>query len=113
MIIPTPGRVVWYRPAPGEKIIHHDHSAPLAALVAHVHNERCVNLAVINSNGIMDARQNVLLLQEGDHAPDIETAYCQWMPYQVGQAKRHEADGANKHHPDTGPSITPPPAPQS
>lgn len=89
MILPTPGRVVWFTPA-----VHndsrHDKSQPLAAIVSYVWHNRMVNLSVIDQNGTQHAQTSVALLQDGD-APHEGGYYAQWMPYQIGQAKKHEA----------------------
>lgn len=89
MILPTVGRVVWYHPSqldpgipPGDQ--------PLAALVTHVWSDRMVNLAVFSSEGVPFPRTIVRLVQEGDEAP-LELGQAEWMPFQIGQAKRHEA----------------------
>lgn len=66
---------------------------PLAALVACVWSDTCVNLAIFDGNGAPMPKPptSVLLLQEGNPTP-IGGNYCMWMPYQVGQAKKHESD---------------------
>jgi hypothetical protein len=85
MIKPTVGRVVWfYKYATGQ-----GHKGPLAALVAWVHSDMCVNLAVSDENGNMRSETSVRLIQENDEVPQSD--YCGWMPYQVGQAKKTEA----------------------
>ena len=84
MILPTVGRVVWfYVYSPGQ-----GHKGPLAGHVAKVHGNYCVNLMVINEDGVPSSRTSVRLIQEGDEVP--ETDYCCWMPYQMGQAKKYE-----------------------
>lgn len=81
MIKPTIGRVVWYHPdAP--------HTQPWAALVCFVHNENTVNLTVFDDNGLGKSKLYVPLIQEGDAQPI--GMYCEWMPYQIGQAKKEE-----------------------
>lgn len=89
MIIPTVGRVVWYRQGSSNGLKNttwHDGSLkPLVALVVDVHDDRLVNLSVFDSNGIAWPRPNVLLVQEGDTIPD--SSYCEWMPYQKSVAK--------------------------
>ena len=87
MIPPTVGRVVWYHPTqqdpgipPGDQ--------PLAAIITHVWNARMVNLVVFASEGVPFAKTSVRLAQDDDVA---ELGQAQWMPYQVGQAKKHEA----------------------
>lgn len=85
MITPSVGRVVWFR-APG---LVQD-AQPQAAIVAYVHDDRTVNLMVIGGTGIPQPLQCVTLVQDGD-AIEPGTCYCEWMPYQKGQAAKHEA----------------------
>lgn len=87
MIEPTNGRVVWYHPSADDGLSHR--GQPLAATVAHVWNDRQVNLTVSDSNGNVFARQRVTLLQDNDVPGD--GAYAEWMPYQKGQAAKTEA----------------------
>jgi hypothetical protein len=84
MIKPTIGRVVWFWE-------HDDHvsnpdSQPRAAIVAHVHSDECVNLAVFDSNGNTSGVTSVALHQ--GEGPKPRPPFCEWMPYQKGQAKR-------------------------
>lgn len=88
MITPTPGRIVWFTPFSGDAEITSDGTQPLAAIIAYVWNDRLVNLSVIDQNGNHHARTSVQLLQDEDVSYGGATA--QWMPYQVGQAKKHE-----------------------
>ena len=95
MIEPTVGRVVWYRPNDEERS-HFAHPGldapqPLAAMVVYVHDERSVNLIVFSPRGAPIARSSVPLVQEGDTAP-ADASFCEWMPYQIGQAKKHESE---------------------
>jgi hypothetical protein len=83
IIKPTIGRVVWYYPphhTPGDQ--------PLAAIVAHVWSDTCVNLAIFDGNGrpMQSPPTSVLLVQPGNEVPTGGN-YCEWMPYQIGQAK--------------------------
>lgn len=82
---PTPGRVVWFWPAAGSPIPHVA-GIPLAALVAFVTTERLVNLAVFDATGAIWPQQDVQLVHEGDVYVS-DAARCEWMPYQVDQAK--------------------------
>lgn len=88
MIKPTNGRVVLFTPGPHFAGAH-DRGVSLAALIAHVHGERCVNLAVFDSNGGHHAFTSVPLLQDDDPAPE-GGYYAEWMPYQKGQAAKTE-----------------------
>ncbi len=85
MITPTVGRVVWYRPAPTETITGNDGAQPLAAIIAHVWSDTCVNLAVIDANGAMTNRTSVFLYQ-GDDYPRPSSQFAEWMPYQKAVA---------------------------
>jgi len=92
MIQPTIGRVVWYSPAASERIPGQPDDQMFAAHVTYVWNDRMVNLMAITANGTPFGVTSVTLVQEGDANP-IER-FCMWMPYQVGQAKKHEAEKA-------------------
>lgn len=87
MIRPTVGRVVWFYPAgssPGNQ--------PLAAIIAHVHSDTRVNLAIFDPNGVpmADPPTSIPLAQDEDGMP-ASGFYCMWMPYQKGQAAKAEA----------------------
>jgi hypothetical protein len=81
MIKPTVGRVVWYWPLNAEP-----QGQPQAALIAWVHSDTLVNLAVFDPNGNGYSRTSVLLYQGDGERPTGEI--CEWMPYQIGQAAR-------------------------
>ena len=89
MIKPTPGRVVWYTPADDDPTPKFKGEV-LSATVARVIGDRLVNLMVIRADGVTYGRHNVLLLQDGDQRPKTGP-YCEWMPYQKGQAAKTEA----------------------
>ncbi len=84
MIKPTVGRVVWYwvaGPSP--------QTQPLAAIVANVIDDRHVNLVVFDAEGNSHGEKNVTLLQDDENM--AKAGYCEWMPYQKGQAAKTEA----------------------
>ena len=85
MIKPTVGRVVWFY----KYVTGQGHKGPLAAHVAYVHSDMRVNLMVIDENGNPRSETSVRLIQEGEEAPTRN--YCEWMPYQKGQATKTEA----------------------
>lgn len=94
MIKPTNGRVVWYTPSIHDREMPQiDKSQPLAAHVAHVYSDRMVNLMVIDSYGAAHARYSVPLIQDDDLKSEAGF-YCEWMPYQKGQAAKTEATEA-------------------
>ena len=86
IIPPTVGRVVWFNAMKTGAFPGSDGTR--AAVVAHVHSDRMVNLCVIDANGATRSETSVPLVQPGDPVP--ETAHATWMPYQIGQegAKR-------------------------
>lgn len=95
MITPTIGRVVWFYPSPSDATLFPLRALfghqPMAAHVAVVHNDALVNLMVIDPTGHAHPRGSVILRQEGDAPPENAAAYCEWMPYQKGQAAKTEA----------------------
>jgi hypothetical protein len=90
MIKPTIGRVVWYSPAASERIPGEPNDQMLDAHITYVWTDRMVNLMAVTPNGTPFGVTSVTLVQEGDATP-IER-FCMWMPYQVGQAKKHESE---------------------
>jgi hypothetical protein len=83
MIKPTVGRVVWfYKYSPGQ-----GHKGPLAAHVAKVIDDSHVNLMVVDEDGNPRPEKNVYLKQGVE---DLASDYCEWMPYQKGQAAKTE-----------------------
>lgn len=82
MIKPTIGRQVWFWKS-GANI---QNDQPEAATVIYVHGDRKVNLLVIDHYGDTRALLNIPLLQDGDEPPT--GPYCEWMPFQKGQAAK-------------------------
>lgn len=94
-IKPTVGRIVWFYerlPAVGEsKIV-----GPLAATISHVWDDMVVNLSVLSPNGQWNPVTSVPLMQDGSGDTTI-SRWCEWMPYQKGQAaKTEQAEAAVK-----------------
>jgi hypothetical protein len=114
MITPTPGRIVWYYPGAGDKMMRLG-TDPLAAMIAGVHSDTLVNLAVFGADGSNYCCEKILLLQDGGPPAQVGEAYCEWMPYQKGQAAKTEALQAAQLVMQPAPSIVPaqvePPAP--
>jgi len=90
MIIPTIGRIMWYWP---EK--QYRGKLPWAAIVTDVHNNNMVSVAVFASNGdmILGGKQSVPIVQDGSPYVASESPYVEWMPYQLGQAKKDKPNG--------------------
>jgi len=89
MISPTPGRVVWYMPG-AERAALGGGDDVLAAIVAYVHTDRLVNLAVFDVNGNVHSRTSVKLLQDDEQEDYLGQPHAVWMPYQKGQAAKTE-----------------------
>lgn len=90
MISPTVGRVVWFRPNGFHpEMNHYSLGGPLDAHIVHVWNDRLVNVVVFDSAGKMHVITSCLLRQADDDVP-VGTSFAEWMPYQVGQAKKDE-----------------------
>jgi hypothetical protein len=81
MIRPTVGRVVWFW-GPSTSV------QPRAAIIAFVHSDTCVNLAVFDRNGESGGMESVVLWQGDGERPD--GPHAEWMPYQKGQAAKTE-----------------------
>jgi hypothetical protein len=89
VIQPTIGRVVWYHPSSFDNI-----SAPeeghCAAIITAVWDPSRVNLVVFDLEGRSHPRASVFLSQDG--IPPVHSeSWCEWMPYQKGQAAKTEA----------------------
>lgn len=90
-IDPTVGRVVHYVPDVDEcQELATSPGEVLAAHIATVWSTHCVNLMVIDGNGNPHSRTSVPLRQPSDPVPNADGFYCQWMPYQMGQAAKTE-----------------------
>lgn len=90
MITPTIGRVVWFHPPTNAAETGFAGQEICAAIVARVWSDRMVNLTVFDANGVPHSRTSVTLVQDGDTTPSLGY-YCEWMPYQKGQAAKTEA----------------------
>lgn len=82
IIVPTVGRMIWFYDVTDQ---------PFAAIVVRVWGDRMVNLTVFNHDGLPIPHTSVVLVQPGDVKP-AGSRYCTWMPYQIGQAARTDAE---------------------
>jgi hypothetical protein len=92
-ITPTVGRVVWFYPANNQAtsgFTPPNEGEPLAAIIARVvdADAGAVHLAVFDGAGVSRSEPYVKLVQEGEKVP-ADGRYATWMPYQIGQAKKH------------------------
>lgn len=85
-IEPTVGRVVLvYLGGERQKATNQ----PNAGIIAFVHpSGKLVNLTVCDHYGAPFGAMNVPLIQAGDPMPPNNERFCEWMPYQLGQAER-------------------------
>src|SRR5208283_148985 len=90
MIKPTVGRVVLFTPSKLDADMVLPSGGRCAAVIAHVWGDRMVNLAVFDANGRHFSKCSVALLQDDD-AMSEHGYFCEWMPYQAGQAAKSEA----------------------
>ncbi len=94
MIEPTIGRVVLFWPtlayARDKGMAYEDSGKPLPAIITYVHGARMVNLSVFDQNGKNYPVTSVPPVQDDEPAPN-GGFYCEWMPYQKGQAAKTEA----------------------
>ena len=87
-ILPTVGRKVWFRRngAYKEGMVELGSTTPMDATVVYVWEPDMVNLLVTDHVGNQFQINNVTLVTP-DH-PGVTHWYCEWMPYQIGQAKK-------------------------
>ena len=92
MIQPTVGRVVHFYVTDSKYDFGFNFLAgkPHAALVTYVHGDRMVNLVAFDANGKTYPFTSVALRQPGDPEPMAHSYWCEWMPYQKGQAQKTE-----------------------
>lgn len=88
MIKPTIGRVVWFF----DKNRQADLSQPLDAHIVYVYNDTMVNIAGFDQNGVPFAQTSVFLRADETVPTNGQPFWCEWMPYQQGQAKKHETE---------------------
>ncbi|VTU38317.1 hypothetical protein H4CHR_04393 [Variovorax sp. PBS-H4] len=89
VIIPTVGRRVWYYPHPlsgASGFVCHNQNVPMDAGIVYVWSDRCVNLDVTDHAGNHHAFTSVDLWHGNGDRPN--GAFCEWMPYQKGQASK-------------------------
>lgn len=72
---PTVGRIVLFHPTP--EVTH-------AAVVAFVHSDTCVNLAVFDGNGVSSGKTSVLMVNPGQGKPEFGQ-FCEWPPHQAAK----------------------------
>jgi hypothetical protein len=76
---------VWFHPANNESHPDFTPASLCAAIIAFVHSDSVVNLAVFDGDGNAHSATSVPLIQDDGKAPD--TGYwCEWMPYQKAVA---------------------------
>jgi hypothetical protein len=90
---PTIGRKVWFR-LNGASIGEPGTKQPeefvkdqaMDATIVCVWGDTMVNLSVTDHGGTVHSIRSVTLRREGELAP--QGMYCEWMPYQLGQAAK-------------------------
>lgn len=93
LIEPTPGRVVLFHPEKHDVRLwgQYDGGHVFCALIADVHSPYLVNLMVVGHDGYPHPRINVKLVNGDVARPHHnDDAFCEWMPYQKGQAAKSE-----------------------
>jgi hypothetical protein len=109
MTKPSVGRIVHFCPGRDQKITTHERQ-PLAAIIAHVWGDDCVNLCVFDGQGRAHNCTQVPLLQPGKPPP--AGGYCCWWPQSdVGRVAMANAQAAKESAaaPQTPPEPRNPP----
>jgi hypothetical protein len=102
MIKPTIGRVMWFWPVASER-----GAQPYASMVVYVHDDNMVNLVAFTTDGAPFPAGSVAIVHDGSPYVAGDLPYAEWMPYQVGQARKHADDDA-KVAQSSAASDTPP-----
>lgn len=91
MIKPTIGRKIWFRLNGFKKysIVNFDNEQAMDASINFVHNNNKINIIVVDHVGNLHSVNEIMLVSD-DFKPIEGIPYCEWMPYQVGQAKKTE-----------------------
>jgi len=63
--------------------------AAYASLVTYVHDDNMVNLVAFTTDGVPFPAGSVAIVQDGSPYVAGDLPYAEWMPYQVGQARKH------------------------
>ena len=84
VITPTIGRKVWFYPGTDRGKFAVIGDQPLDATIVFVHDDRTVNLSVVDHAGRHTCVSGAHLVQPGDQAGP--SCRAEWMPYQIKQA---------------------------
>lgn len=82
MTEPTIGRKVYYFDPTTTSLTSHDRSKPFDVNIVYVWSSTCINIAGFDHNGNLFSRTSVPINETAG-----ASAWCEWMPYQQGQAK--------------------------
>ncbi len=85
MIKPTIGRSLHFHAGSDADLKTFGGTGPFAAILAGVISDQRINVGVFTNEGTVVGRTNVQLLQGLDIVSEDES-YCEWMPFQLGQA---------------------------
>lgn len=99
IINPTVGRIVWFRFSEFAResgFARHRDGQPYAAIITRVWSDTCVDLTVFDADGAAHSRTSVVLWQ-GEGVP-FQSSYCEWMPYEKGQAAKADSVGQAKEN---------------
>lgn len=71
-----------------------------AAIIAAVHSDTCVNLAIFDGNGkpMAGPPTSITLVQPGQEQPE-QGYFCKWMPYQIENAAEDPRSDGQGHGP--------------
>lgn len=94
VITPTIGRVVWYTRGEADTDLIEYGPQVMDAHVVFVWNDHLVNIAGYDHAGNPFKRFSVHLWQEDEDRPASGKAFCEWMPYQLAQAKKHQGENS-------------------
>lgn len=98
VMVPTVGRKIWLWLSGADRLAYEkaraagiDHPAvqPLDASICYTFSDHCISVTASDRDRACAALMHlsVELIQDGEPWDEKTGKHCQWMPYQVGQAK--------------------------
>lgn len=99
VIVPTIGRKIWLwlngkvRMAYEQEIangIQHPAVQPMDASICRTFSDHMISVTAASGHGYIESHQSVELIQAGEPWDEHTGKHCQWMPFQVSAAAKHE-----------------------
>lgn len=99
VIVPTIGRKIWLWLSGEDRLsyeqqrasgIDHPSVQPMDASICQTFSDHMISVTAAGREGYIESHQVVELIQAGEPWDEHTGKHCQWMPYQVSAAAKHE-----------------------